>query len=77
MTDNLAGTNGDVAYAFSYNPASQIVGRTRSNDAYVFDQEVNVSRGYLVNGLNQYTNAGALTLAYDANGSLTSDGSPS
>jgi RHS repeat-associated protein len=34
-----------------------------------------VSRGYSVNGLNQYTAAGTASFGYDANGNLSSDGS--
>ena len=34
-----------------------------------------MSRGYSVNGLNQYTAAGSAAFGYDANGNLTSDGS--
>ncbi len=36
-----------------------------------------MNRGYAVNGLNQYTSAGAAAFTYDANGNLTSDGSTS
>ncbi|MGL5839779.1 MAG: RHS repeat-associated core domain-containing protein [Sphingorhabdus sp.] len=35
---------------------------------------MNVNRAYAVNGLNQYTSAGAATFGYDGNGNLTSDG---
>jgi RHS repeat-associated protein len=59
----------------SYNPASQIVGQTRSNDAYVWAGAVNVDRSYTTNGLNQYSAAGSASFCYDANGNLTSDGS--
>lgn len=62
---------------FAYNPASQIVTKTRSNDAYRFTGYVNVSRPYAVNGLNQYATAGSATFTYDANGNLTGDGSNS
>jgi len=75
LTHDLAGTLSDVAWTNSFNPASQIVTRTRSNDAYAWDGAVAVSRNYAVNGLNQYTAAGTATFAYDANGNLTSDGS--
>jgi hypothetical protein len=34
-----------------------------------------VNRLYTTNGLNQYTQAGTATFAYDPNGNLTSDGS--
>ncbi|HEV2865243.1 MAG TPA: RHS repeat-associated core domain-containing protein, partial [Allosphingosinicella sp.] len=66
---------GNVTLGFSYNPASQIRTRTRSNDAYAWNGGVNVSRSYTVNGLNQYTAAGSASFTYDPNGNLTSDGS--
>jgi hypothetical protein len=65
----------DVAWTFAYNPASQIVTRTRDNDAYASDTAYDVSRSYTVNGLNQYTAAGATSFLYDGNGNLRADGS--
>jgi RHS repeat-associated protein len=62
---------------FLYNPASQIVQRTSSSDAYASTGAYNVNRPYSVNGLNQYTAAGQATFEYDDNGNLTSDGSSS
>jgi len=72
--DDLAGTTSDVTSTFAYNPASQIVTKTRSNDAYAFTGYVSVSRPYSVNGLNQYTAAGSASFTYDDNGNLTGDG---
>jgi RHS repeat-associated protein len=57
-----------------YNPASQITSETRDNDAYAFIGRYNVDRSYAVNGQNQYTNAGAASFQYDANGNLVADG---
>lgn len=74
---DLAGTAADQSLTFAYNPASQIVTRTASNDAYAYTGHVNLTRTYAVNGLNQYTTAGPATFSYDANGNLTSDGSVS
>jgi RHS repeat-associated protein len=74
---DLAGTASDQALTFGYNPASQIVTRTSSNDSYASNTAYNVSRSYSVNGLNQYTAAGGATFQYDANGNLTSDGTNS
>jgi hypothetical protein len=74
---DLAGTAWDQARTFAYNPASQVVGRTGSNDSYVWTPPYAVNRGYGVNGLNQYTatsGTGASAFQYDANGNLTSDG---
>jgi RHS repeat-associated protein len=76
-TDDLAGTASDVTSTFAYNPANQIVTKTRSNDAYRFNGYVSVSRPYAVNGLNQYATAGSASFTYDANGNLIGDGSNS
>ena len=74
---DLAGTVADQSYTFGYNPASQIVSRISANDAYASNTAINTSRGYSVNGLNQYTAVGPNAYAYDANGNLTSDGTSS
>jgi RHS repeat-associated protein len=75
-TDNLAGTAADVTTSFTaYNPANQILARSRNNDTYAFTEYTSGNYNYSTNGLNQYTSVGGATLAYDANGNLTSDGS--
>ena len=74
LTDSFAGGTGNVAVTYGYNPANQIVSRTRSNDAYAWTGGYNVNRNYSTNGLNQYTAAGTASFTYDANGNLTSDG---
>lgn len=71
---DLADSSADVTTSFSYNPAGQLAGETRSNDAYAFAGHYNVDRAYTANGLNQYTAAGTAGFGYDANGNLTSDG---
>src|SRR3546814_1122728 len=75
MTHDLAGTNGNIAYGYGYNRASQMTSRSRNNDAYIYGGDVNVARSYTVNGLNQYTatSTGA-AFCYDQNGNLTADG---
>jgi RHS repeat-associated protein len=75
--NDLPTLGNDVNMGYSYNPASQITERSRDNDAYAWTGHYNVSRGYSVNGLNQYTAAGPASFAYDANGNLTSDGTTS
>ena len=75
QTDDLASSGYDQTRTFGYNPASQMVTRTASNNNYAFTGNYNVDRPYVANGLNQYTAAGPATFAYDMNGNLTSDGS--
>jgi len=75
LSHNLAGTSGDQVIGLGYNPASQIVTRTGSNDGFAWNGAVAVDRPYSVNGQNQYIAAGPAGFTYDANGNLTSDGS--
>jgi RHS repeat-associated protein len=70
----FASATGNTTSAFSYNPANQMVSRTRANDVYAFTGYVSVSRTYGTNGLNQYTSAGPASFSYDKNGNLTGDG---
>lgn len=64
----------NVAYGFTYNPASQIVTRSVSNNSYVYMGDQTATRSYAVNGLNQYTAVDGNNYTYDANGNLVSDG---
>lgn len=73
-THGFTSGSGNVATSFGYNPASQIVSRTRDNDDYRFTGHVSVNRSYAANGLNQYSSVASNVYAYDANGNLTSDG---
>jgi RHS repeat-associated protein len=77
LTNNLAGTAADQTLEFGYNPASQIVSRIESNDAYKSTTLDGPARNYGVNGLNQYTSVAGTTHTYDLNGNLTSDGATS
>ena len=74
LTSNLSGTTNDLTTTFQYNPASQISQLTRSNNSYAWQDHYNVDRPYTVNGLNQLTAAGALSLTYDNSGNLSNDG---
>jgi uncharacterized protein RhaS with RHS repeats len=72
----------DVAFTYTRNPASQIASVARDNDAYAWGGHYAANRAYTANGLNQYSaispaGGTALSLTYDANGNLTSDGSHS
>lgn len=75
LSHDLVNTNRDISYSFtSYNPASQMLSRTSSNDAYAWNDHVAINRNYATNGLNQYTTAGPTSFTYDTNGNLTGDG---
>lgn len=75
LTHDLNGTTADQTLTFGYNPASQMITRTESNDAYKNTIPDGVTRNYNVNGLNQYTSVAGASHIYDANGNLISDGS--
>jgi RHS repeat-associated protein len=77
LTNNLTGTADDQTLTFGYNPASQIISRIESNDAYKNTTSDGAARNYSVNGLNQYTSVAGTTHTYDLNGNLTSDGTTS
>ena len=68
-----AGSTNDASLGFSYNPASQIVTRTLTNNAYEYPV-ASSTKSFTVNGRNQYTLVGGATHTWDANGNLTGDG---
>jgi RHS repeat-associated protein len=74
LAHDFAGTAQDVMSSFSYNAASQISSRTRSNDLFAQNGAVDVTRPYTNNGLNQHTQSGGTAFGYDGNGNLTSSG---
>jgi len=74
LSHDLAGTAQDQTYTYGYNAAGQITSRNASNDAYRYVGGAAGTKGYGVNGLNQYTAVGGVTHSYDANGNLQSDG---
>lgn len=73
--DSFASTGPNVTITLAYNPANQMITRTRDNDAYAYAAYVNGSTAYAPNGLNQYTTVGGSSVGYDLNGNLTSDNS--
>ena len=68
-----SGSTNDATLGFSYNPASQIVSRTLTNNAYEYPL-TSSTKSYAVNGRNQYTQVGGTTHTWDTNGNLTGDG---
>lgn len=73
IAHNLTGTSDDVTFTLTYNPASQIVSRVISNNAYIFGQ-ANQNTSYSNNGRNELTAAGASSFTYDNNRNVTNDG---
>jgi RHS repeat-associated protein len=74
MTHDFPGTANDQTATFIYNPAQQIVGVTRSNDAYAWTGHYNENKTGVANGLNQLTSVGPKTLTHDARGNVTAFG---
>ncbi|MEJ7777003.1 MAG: RHS repeat-associated core domain-containing protein [Sphingomicrobium sp.] len=74
LTQNLSGTANDLTIgSFTYNPASQIISQSRSNDAYAWTGHVSGSTASVANGLNRLTSVGGTATTHDARGNLTSD----
>lgn len=74
LSFEFAGTaNTPIGYAFTQNPAGQIVSETHASAA---EDVVNSGRAlfYSANALNQTTFAGSTALGYDGLGNLTSNG---
>lgn len=72
---SFASSNYNNQISLSYNPASQLTSRSSSNEAYSWDQYLNLDRSYVTNSLNQYTSAGGVQNTYDQRGNLISSGS--
>lgn len=71
LSHDLASTTHDVTFGFSYNPASQIVTNTRSNDVYSYTSLTNANVTDTLNGLNQIVANGGASVSHDARGNLT------
>jgi RHS repeat-associated protein len=74
LAHDLAGSTDDLTLTFAYNPASQIVSNTRSNDTYAWTDHGSGSTSSTANGLNELASHGGTTFSFDAKGNLTSDG---
>ena len=72
LNHDVGGTAADVTFGYAYNPASQIVTKTVSNNAYVYGPTAG-STAYANNGRNQVTSVGGSGVSYDANGNITND----
>jgi RHS repeat-associated protein len=75
LSHDFSGTTQDLTLTFAYNPASQIVSTTRSNDLYAWDKHGSGTTSSSANGRNQLSSHAGATPTYDARGNLTNDGS--
>ncbi|MEA3015410.1 MAG: hypothetical protein QOI38_132 [Sphingomonadales bacterium] len=73
LVQNPDGTARDLSVTFAYNPSSQIVSSTRSNESFATLAPTTASA--TVNGRNQLTNTGGLTVSHDARGNIDALGS--
>ena len=71
----LTGTSSNETWSLAYNPASQLRSSGMGGSAYAWTGNVNGTKAYTPNGLNQYANVAGAGFTYDPNGNLTSDGS--
>jgi RHS repeat-associated protein len=71
LSHDPAGTGQDVTISFTHNPASQVVGRTVSNPAYVFAPNSGAT-SYVNDDLNRVASAGGISVTYDTRGNITS-----
>lgn len=71
---DLAGADSDISFGFGFKASGQIGYKSISNDKYAFESRYNVSRGYSLNGLNQVTQSGGISVGYDARGNLITAG---
>jgi YD repeat-containing protein len=74
FSQGFTGNSHDLTTTFDYNPASQVTSLTKSNSAYQYQGNDNLSGNYEVNYLYQYTAVAGKVMGYDLNGNLTSDG---
>lgn len=74
FSHDLVGTSGDLSRSFTYNGADQIATATSSTRTYSWTGGANLTRGYAINSLNQYTQAGDTTFLYDQLGNLVRSG---
>jgi RHS repeat-associated protein len=81
---NAAGYNHTITVN-AYTPSSQIASISRSNDTFAWAGAYNVTRPYIINGLNQVTSATSTTASgtattafgYDGRGNLNASGASS
>jgi RHS repeat-associated protein len=73
LVQNPAGTTHDLILGFSYNPASQIISNTRSNDSYAWTGHGSGTLSSPANGLNQLTSHNGGSVSHDAKGNVTYD----
>lgn len=72
LSHDVGGADADVTFGYAYNPASQVVSKTTSNNAYVYSPTASETT-YANNGLNRVTSVGGMGVSYDANGNITHD----
>lgn len=70
LAHDASGTGNDLTLGYGYNPAGQIVGRTVSDDDYVWTPATGGTASTL-NGLNQTTAVGGVSVTFDANQNAT------
>ena len=73
LEHQFSGTDYDLALAYGYNPANQLVEEDIDNLTFYHSEGGSLEGAYHVNELNQYTSINGKAFTYDRNGNLTSD----
>jgi RHS repeat-associated protein len=73
LGQSFASSTHNLTLGFTYNPASQIIENTRSNDLYSVTPAASVQT-IAANGLNQASTVNGTATAHDARGNMTGDG---
>lgn len=74
LRSDLAGAANDFSANFTHNAAGDIRSRNQGNGAFRSLAAPSIVRPYVVNNLNQYTQAGSVGFQYDARGNLIQSG---
>lgn len=73
LVHDFTGTAQDVTFAYAYNPASQIVARTATNDLFAYSPAVQ-SVASTLDGQNRLATHAGAAVGYDSKGNLTAEG---
>lgn len=71
LSHDATGTANDVTLGFTYNPAGQIIGRSVSNESYLYGASPTGATAYQVDGQNQLDSINSAAVTHDSRGNVT------
>ncbi|RYE51708.1 MAG: RHS repeat-associated core domain-containing protein, partial [Hyphomicrobiales bacterium] len=71
LSHDATGTSNDVTLGFTYNPAGQIIGRSVSNESYLYGASPTGATAYQVDGQNQLDSINSAAVTHDSRGNVT------